>query len=331
VRDSVKGQLRLLEGDMGMRSDRTVRPRRTWPQVFGGGLLLWLLAVAITYSTGNVLLIPTVVLLGSFLVPVSFVCWAFERRNSGEITAELVFRCFLVGGVLGVLGASVLESYLLRPSPWLFVGVGLIEEAVKLAALALLTRGLLIKSTRDGIILGATVGFGFAAFESAGYALVAALTEHGLSLTDLVTTEFLRGLLAPIGHALWTGILGGVLFSRSTREHFVLTGRLLAAYVGVSLLHALWDSMPNIAVLVTFVLTGNPLQDQLLQRGFIPRPTEIQMHLFTVISLLGLAVISVVGLSWLSALVRAARRRTPSSPAWSYRVATYPRQGWPGS
>jgi RsiW-degrading membrane proteinase PrsW (M82 family) len=312
---------------MDIRGDRAVRQKRSWPRVFGGGLVLWLLAVAITYSTANVLLIPTVVLLGSFLVPVSFVCWAFERRNSGEITAELVFRCFLVGGVLGVLGASVLESYLLRPSPWLFVGVGLIEEAVKLAALALLTRGLLIKSTRDGIILGATVGFGFAAFESAGYALVAALTEHGLSLTDLVTTEFLRGLLAPVGHALWTGILGGVLFSRSTRDHFVITGRLLAAYIGVSLLHALWDSMPNIAVLVTFVLTGDPLQDQLLQRGFIPRPTETQVHFFTVISWLGLAVISVVGLLWLSALVRASRRRSPTSPAWSYRVATYPRQG----
>lgn len=138
---------------MDIRGDRTVRPKRSWPQVFGGGLVLRLLAVAITYSTANVLLIPTIVLLGSFLVPVSFVCWAFEGRNSGEITAELVFRCFLVGGVLGVLGASVLESYLLRPSPWLFVGVGLIEEAVELAALALLTRGLLIKSTREKVKL----------------------------------------------------------------------------------------------------------------------------------------------------------------------------------
>ena len=238
----------------------------------------------------------------------------------------VTFRCFLVGGVLGVLGASVLETYLLRPSPWLFVGVGLIEEAVKLAALALLTRGLLIKSTRDGIILGAIVGFGFAAFESSGYALVAAFTEQGLSLTDLVTTEFLREILSPVGHALWTGILGGVLFSRSTREHFLITGRLLGSYIGVSLLHALWDSMPNIAVLITFVLTGNPLQDQLMQRGFISRPTETQVQVFTTVNWLGLAVISVVGVMWVAALVRASRR-TPTSPVWAYRVASYPRQG----
>jgi hypothetical protein len=87
-----------------------------------------------------------------------------------------------------------------------------------------------VQVNRDEIILGAVVGFGFAAFESSGYALVAACT----------------------------------------REHFLITGRLLGAYIGVSP----WDSMPNIAVLVTFVLTGNPLRDQLMQRGFISRPTE---------------------------------------------------------
>ncbi|HEX4100716.1 MAG TPA: hypothetical protein VHY21_09270 [Pseudonocardiaceae bacterium] len=85
--------LQKKEEHMAMRGDRTARPKRTWPQIFGSGLVLWLLAVAVTYSTANALLIPTVVLLGSFLVPVSFVCWAFERRNSGEITAEVVFRC----------------------------------------------------------------------------------------------------------------------------------------------------------------------------------------------------------------------------------------------
>jgi RsiW-degrading membrane proteinase PrsW (M82 family) len=44
--------------------------------------------------------------------------------------------------------------------------VGLIEEAVKLGALWLLAR----YTMRDGMVLGATVGFGFAALESAGYA-----------------------------------------------------------------------------------------------------------------------------------------------------------------
>ncbi|MGW4398958.1 PrsW family intramembrane metalloprotease [Amycolatopsis nivea] len=297
--------------------------RRMWLRMFGAGLVLWILSAVVTYLTGNPNLIPTLVLLGSFLVPVTFVAWAFERRDSGEITAELVFRTFIVGGVLGVLGASVLETYLLHPSPWLYVGVGLIEEAVKLSALALLTRRLAAKSVRDGLILGAAVGFGFAALESAGYALTALFTPQGLSLPDLVTTELLRGLLAPVGHGLWTAVLGGLLFSWSTREHFVLTVRLALAYLGVSLLHALWDSMSAISLYLTLLLTGQPWQYELLLRGLPAEPTGAQVGLYTMMTWAGQGLIAAIGVAWLLVLVaRARRERRGAPPARAWRVAT---------
>ncbi|WP_410612447.1 PrsW family intramembrane metalloprotease [Amycolatopsis sp. lyj-109] len=290
--------------------------RRTWARIFVIGLLLWVLSVIVTYATGNPNLLPTLVLLGSFLVPVTFVAWAFERRDSGEITAELVFRTFLVGGVLGVLGASVLEAYLLYPSMWLYVGVGLIEEAVKLVALALLTRGLAVKSMRDGMILGATVGFGFSAFESAGYALTSLFTAHGLSLTDLVTTELLRGLLAPVGHGLWTAILGGLLFAWSTREHFVLSLRLALAFLGVALLHALWDSMSAIALVITLVLAGQVAQFD--PRGLVVAPADLTT-VYTVTTWVGEGVIALIGVLWLLVLIRRSRRER-RAPHWTYRV-----------
>jgi hypothetical protein len=53
------------------------------------GLTLWLATVVVTLLTGNPTLIPTLVILGSFLVPVTFVSWAFERRETGELTASL--------------------------------------------------------------------------------------------------------------------------------------------------------------------------------------------------------------------------------------------------
>jgi RsiW-degrading membrane proteinase PrsW (M82 family) len=298
----------------------------TWRRLFLAGLALWLLTAGVTYLTGNPILIPTLVLLGSFLVPVTFVTWAFDRRDSGEITAELVLRTFVVGGVLGVLGASALEAYLLNPSVWMYVGVGLIEESVKLGALALLTRNLAVKSVRDGMILGASVGFGFSAFESAGYALTSLFTASGLSLSNLVTTELLRGLLAPVGHGLWTAILGGTLFAWSTRRHFVLTWRLVFVFLGVSLLHALWDSMSMIAVLVTLALTGEPWQYEVLLRGAVPEPTPTQVTAYTVATWLGLAVISVVGLLWLRSLVRRSHRET-RMPSRVYRIRTGPLVG----
>jgi RsiW-degrading membrane proteinase PrsW (M82 family) len=285
-----------------------VPTRRPWLRVFLTGLVLWLLTVGVTLLTGNPNLIPTLVLLGSFLVPVSFVVWAFGRRHSGEVTAELLFSTFVTGGVLGVLAASLLESYLLHPSPALFLGVGLIEEAAKLAALAFLARHLQHKYAFDGLVLGASVGFGFAAFESAGYAFTALFTEQGLSLMQLVQTELLRGVLAPVGHGLWTAILGGVLFSASGRRHFAFTGRLLLSFLGVAVLHALWDSMHSIALLLTLVLTGTPYQFGLLQRGYQPEPTAAQTNLFTALSWGGLIVVSLIGIAWLLAVRRSADR-----------------------
>jgi RsiW-degrading membrane proteinase PrsW (M82 family) len=283
-----------------------VRRGRPWLRVFLTGLILWLLTVVVTMLTKNPNLIPTLVLLGSFLVPVTFVVWAFGRRHSGEVTAELLFTTFVTGGVLGVLAASLLESYLLHPSPLLFLGVGLIEEAAKLAVLVFLARNLEHKYAADGLILGASVGFGFAAFESAGYAFTALFTEHGLSLMQLVQTELLRGLLAPVGHGLWTAILGGVLFSASGRRHFAFTGRLLVTYLGVSVLHALWDSMHSIALVITLVLTGTPYQFQLLERRYEPQPTAAQTNLFTVLSWGGLILVALIGVGWLLAVRRTA-------------------------
>ncbi len=293
--------------------------RRTWLRVFLTGLLLWILTVVVTLFTGNPNLIPTLVLLGSFLVPVTFVLWAFGRRHSGEVTAELLFSTFVTGGVLGVLAASLLETYLLHPSPGFFIGVGLIEEAAKLSALAFLTRRLSHKYAVDGLVLGASVGFGFAAFESAGYAFTALFTEQGLSLMQLVQTELLRGLLAPLGHGLWTAILGGVLFSASGRRHFALTRRLLLSYLGVAVLHALWDSMHSIALLVTLVLTGTPYQYSLLEKGYEPTPTADQTHLFTILSWGGLIVISLIALLWLRAVARHADRE--QRPLWRIALA----------
>ncbi|HEV2918576.1 MAG TPA: PrsW family glutamic-type intramembrane protease, partial [Actinomycetota bacterium] len=180
--------------------------------MFLGGLGLWVATVVVTFATGNANLVPTIILLGSFLVPVAFVTYAFGHADA-VVTAQRIFTAFVYGGVLGVLGASVLEAAFLRqPSGPAYVGVGLIEEAVKLAALWLLARRLPRYTMRDGIVLGAAVGFGFAAFESAGYAFNALFTASGPSLLNLVETEVLRGILTPVGHGLWTAILGGTLF-----------------------------------------------------------------------------------------------------------------------
>jgi RsiW-degrading membrane proteinase PrsW (M82 family) len=284
----------------------------SWLRIFLGGLGLWVATVAVTFATGNANLVPTIILLGSFLVPVAFVTYAFGHADE-VVTAQRVFTAFVYGGVLGVLGASVLEAALFRqPSGPAFVGVGLIEEAVKLAALWLLARRLPRYTMRDGIVLGAAVGFGFAAFESAGYAFNALFTAGGPSLLNVVETEVLRGILAPVGHGLWTAILGGTLFAAAARRgRLRLSRAVLGWYVLVALLHGLWDASQGIAVWLTLVLTGTRVQWLLIQLGRAPEVTPAQVHLFTAISWGLLALDALLGVL---VLRRRWRRATAPEP-----------------
>jgi protease PrsW len=297
----------------GAREGRPQRSRRSWLGIFVGGLALWVATVLVTFATQNSNLIPTIILLGSFLVPVTFVTYAFSHAYP-IITPQRIFGAFVVGGILGVLGASLLEAeFLNTPSAFTYLGVGLIEEAVKLAALWLLARRLPRYAVRDGMVLGATVGLGFAAFESAGYAFNALFTTNGLSLLDVVETEVLRGILTPIGHGVWTAILGGAMFAAASR-HWRLraTAALFGWYVVVALLHALWDASSGIAVWLTLLLTNTPAQWLIIGAGHAPTVTPAQVHIYTILNwvLLGLD-----GLLGLLIFIRHWRRaRTPTEP-----------------
>ena len=279
----------------------------SWVRLFLVGLVLWMASVLVTAVTGNFNMIPTVVLLGSFLVPVTAVVWYMDHYESPSVNVRHVFDAFLIGGVLGVLAASLLEAYLIGNGPLAYLGVGLIEEAAKLLALYFIARRLPSHTVRDGVVLGAAVGFGFAALESSGYALTALIVLQGghvyFSLGNVVFTELLRGVLSPIGHGLWTGIVGGVMFGASRAGRLRLRSwSVLGAYLAVSLLHALYDAMGAIALLLTAVVTGSSTTQLSSDR----------VALDTVLQVAGIVLISALGLMWLRRLWR--RRRNPDEP-----------------
>jgi hypothetical protein len=147
------------------------------------------------------------------------------------------------------------------------------------------------------MVLGATVGLGFAAFESAGYAFNALFTANGLSLLDVVETEILRGILTPIGHGVWTGILGGAMFAAAS-HHWRLraTAALLGWYVVVALLHALWDASAAIAVWLTLLLTNTPGQWLIIEAGHAPRVSPAQVHIYTILNWVLLGLVGLLGL-----------------------------------
>ncbi|WP_225096396.1 PrsW family intramembrane metalloprotease [Streptomyces sp. CoH27] len=285
-----------------------------WRRCLGGGLALWALTAWVTYETRDSTLLPTLILLGSFLAPVVFVLWAYERHGR-DLGVSAILGCFLTGGTLGVLGASLVESYLPHPSLGMFLGVGLIEEAAKLAALVFVLRSQPgVRGTRAGLVLGAAVGFGFAALESAGYAFDAAVSSEGADLRALLETEILRGVLAPFGHGLWTAIAGAALLSRRRLTgRFRVTAPVVGTCLGVALLHTLWDSTHGLAVWATARLTGAGLDRLLSAQQYLARPSATQEHLFTLFSVGGLALVALAGVGWVRSLARqdSSWRNTP--------------------
>ncbi|MFF1876380.1 PrsW family intramembrane metalloprotease [Leifsonia sp. NPDC058230] len=274
-----------------------------WWKTLLAGLALWIVTIVVTAVTSNVNLVPTLILLGSFLVPFCVVLFVVERVQGNISTLQLILA-FFVGGIFGVLGASLLEASL-QQSIWTYGLVGLIEEFVKGVLLVIIGWRVVPKTAAQGALLGATIGAGFAAFESAGYAFNAAITAHGINLVSLLQTEVIRAILAPVGHVLWTALLGAVIFGAARlRDRYRWSWWIPVAYLGAALLHALWDSMSGLASLVAVLVTGNAVQ-QLTQDGFLLAGTAAAVaSLSTVLYIVGLAIVSVVGIVALWRILR---------------------------
>lgn len=263
---------------------KPTRGGRGWLHVLWVGIVLFVVATIVMFLTRNPNLYPTVILIGNFLVPVVFVAFLYDHQHLSSLTPETIAKSFGLGGILGVLGASVLEALLISAPSNSNQGfslssamlVGLIEEGCKIAAVIFLARRMPHRAAIDGLLLGAAVGMGFAALESTGYAFTAFLSSQGHVGASIAETV-LRGLFAPFGHGVWSGILGAVLFRQSGPRHFRFTGVVILTYLFVSVLHGLWDGLPLVLLL------------------FIVVPPGIHISVATVIlSIIGIVVLAVL-------------------------------------
>src|SRR5947208_28317 len=129
----------------------------SWWAVFIIGLLLWGAAIGVTLITGNVITLPTIVLIGSFLVPVTGVVWYLDHDPSPALSPRRITAAFIIAGTLGVLAASLLEYYLVGTGLLANFEVGLVEELVKTLMVVAVAWGIHSFHTRDGMVLGAYV------------------------------------------------------------------------------------------------------------------------------------------------------------------------------
>ena len=217
--------------------------RRRWFQTLVGGLILLCLVEVTLVTTQNLNLVPSVLLLGAFLVPVAFVSYLYERLPKWGVPLSPLAFCFVWGGVLGTVVAGTLEYDLLRSlGVFALLGVGLIEEGAKLIFPLIFFFLGRYRSEGAGILLGVSTAMGFAALETMGYGFTT-LLQSGGNLGMLDDVLLARGLTSPAGHAAWTGLVCAVLWrERAKAGHAVLNGKVMGAFATAVVLHALWDT-----------------------------------------------------------------------------------------
>ncbi len=256
----------------------------SWPTpwVFARLLLICLLLyVGFTWAAEefeNSKLIPGLIFVGTFGVPFCVLVLFFELNVRRDVSMYAAISAVFVGGLLSILISMVFSRY----SPEAARGLGAmwagpVEETGKLLTAVCIAGGLRNGRILTGLLIGAAVGAGFAAFESAGYAyeyfvkrteamtlvngyvLQGAEAQKALYVLKLWLEKFdperlicVRGLLAPFAHVLWTAIMAGAYWmvmalhvregrrnaeSRSLGLSILADGRFLAFAIVPVLLH----------------------------------------------------------------------------------------------
>jgi protease PrsW len=240
-----------------------------WPKpwMFARALTLSLLlyfGFAISVSVmGAPVAIPAQIITGSFAVPIATLIFFFEMNAPQNVSLYQVIKLFLLGGVTSIIlslilfNSTNLDEIIGAPS------AGVIEEIGKLAAVIFLTRKMdpqRYPYITNGLLFGASIGAGFAAFESAGYALMPLLEPEGGGVAAMNTSIVLRGLLAPFGHVVWTAIAAGAVWAAKGPQKFsvgmLFQKRTIAILLTGMALHFTWNTDFQLPFLIKYWLLG---------------------------------------------------------------------------
>ncbi len=261
----------------------------SWPKpwlfvrMMAGSLLLFFLFWMGWNEFKNENLLPGLMIIGSFAVPISTLVLFIELNARKNISLYIVARLALLGGIFSLLLSLVLFRFL----DWGWLGAsmaGPIEETGKVLAMIAVARAAKYKYKLNGLLIGAAVGVGFAAFESAGYALRYFLSDvvqgtisfivsnqsNNVNLAQFAGTLqgvptmlniiFVRGILSPMGHIVWSAIAGCALWrvirGRAFSWSMLCDVNFIRLFLAPIALHMIWNSPLNIPFYGKYILVG---------------------------------------------------------------------------
>lgn len=190
----------------------------------------------------NPLLVPGLLFVGNFGIPFCLFVLFYEMNVRRDVSIYSAGVMMVTGSLLSLIFSLILFTF------WNEVGAiwaGPIEESAKLIAVLLVAHRMSNGRILTGLLLGAAIGAGFAAFESAGYTFmslrylivyntaaevltnfdpaaalhVQKMAQAGVSPGFMM--EYRALLTAAAGHTQWTAIMAGaywLVWSRLSRE-----------------------------------------------------------------------------------------------------------------
>ncbi len=220
---------------------RRRRSPLTWVTMIVLGLGALVVAVLVVLTGGPVATLVTTLLAAiSFPLVILILFWLdrYEPEPARYRLAALGW-----GGVVAVVLSFLAEQLLFAvPGTSDFIDTAvtapLVEEAGKglFLIVVVIFRGSQIHGLLDGLIYGALAGVGFAFVEDVLYYL------NSLESGALPLTFFLRGVMGPFAHPLFTSAIGiGVGIAVVTRQPAVRVLAPVLGYLAAVIMHGIWN------------------------------------------------------------------------------------------
>lgn len=242
-------------------------------------LVLFFLFWAGWKQFANPNLLPGLMMVGSFAIPISTLVLFIELNVRRNISLYMVARMAFLGGIISLLIAlafyHLLNCGLLPNSDFVSalgaMSGGPVEESAKVLAMVAVARAAKYKYKLNGLLVGAAVGTGFAAFESMGYALncfvdgtvYTMLEAAGKGVVNnveeakaagvlfggadiMLDVIILRGVLSPLGHIVWSAIAGCALWrvvnGQAFKWRMLCDERFVRLLLAPVFLHMVWNA-----------------------------------------------------------------------------------------
>lgn len=228
-------------------------------RAFIGAVIAYLIFLSAWNSYHNINLIPGLIIIGAFAVPFSVLILFFEINTPKNISIFKVMQFMVVGGSMSLFLSLLLFDMTSLTSYFGAAAAGFIEESGKLAVLLILIRFSKRNHYRyllNALLLGAAVGTGFAAFESAGYALRIGFISSEVMMDNIP----LRGAMSPFSHIIWTAIAAAAFWmARShytTIWHTLVSFRFLKIFLIPVFLHFVWNLPFEGPFMIKYIILG---------------------------------------------------------------------------